>query len=403
MEPIPLSPRQILKRAFPGMRESEAEEMVAAGGVCSYPAGTVLCQEGALEFVFYILLEGEVVVTKVINDAETRTLKYLHPGDFFGEMAIIHAAPRAATVATTQTSTVLEIHKDAFSSMLEHSSSMSQAMVREVSRRLRENDEMAIEDMRVRARELAMAYQQLAELERARSEFLTTIAHELRTPLMTANGFLQVIRMGMLQGEALGSALDTVGRNIQDIITLTNDILFLQEMDLILPAFQPTELAAIVASAVEQQRSRAESNQVGLQLNIAPGIPQVMGDVKSLERAVNAVLDNAIKFSPDGGEVQVEVGHDPREVWLRVLDHGIGIAPNVLPRIFDRFFHVDRIADHLFRGVGLGLSIARQVIEQHRGKIEVQSVEGQGSVFTIRLPKMPTKGNTGRLNPLQVQ
>jgi signal transduction histidine kinase len=401
MDKVSLNPRQILKRAFPGMRESEAEEMVASGKVVTYPADTVLCQEGALEVVFYILLEGEVVVTKVINDAETRTLKFLHPGDFFGEMAIIHSAPRAATVTTTRETTVLEIYKEAFSSMLEHSSSMSQAMVKEVSRRLRENDEMAIEDMRVRARELALAYQQLAELERARSEFLTTIAHELRTPLMTANGFLQVIRMGMLQGEALNSALDTVGRNIQDIITLTNDILFLQEMDLILPAFQQVDIAAIVASVVEHRRNSAEQNKVGIRLNITSGIPPVLGDAKSLERAFDAVLDNAIKFSPNGGDVLVEVGHDHKEVWVQVEDHGVGIAPNVMPRIFDRFFHMDRIGEYLFRGVGLGLSIARQVLEQHHGRIEVESEVGQGSCFWIRMPKPAAKGGTGRLPALQ--
>ena len=143
--------------------------------------------------------------------------------------------PRAATVETTLPTDVLEIRKDVFTHLVELSSSMSLAMVRAVSNRLRDNDDMAIEDLREKARELAEAYQQLAELEHARSEFLTTIAHELRTPLMAANGFMQVIRTGKIQGEALKSAVETVSRNIEDIIALTNDILFLQEMDLILP------------------------------------------------------------------------------------------------------------------------------------------------------------------------
>jgi signal transduction histidine kinase len=380
-----ISPRQVLQRAFPGIPTDEAETMISSGKVHSYPPNTVLCREGAVENTFYIILEGEVQVTKLINELETRFLKHLKEGDFFGEMALIHNAPRAATVVTTVPSTILEINKDSFSKLLEQSSSMSLAMVREVSRRLRENDEMAIGDLRLKARELAGAYQQLAEQEFARREFLTTIAHELRTPLTAASGFLQLVRMGVLEGQTLTNAMDAITRNVQDIISLTNDILFLQEMDLILPAFQSTDVAAIVVKLVEQMRPRAVHNAVSLRYDIAPDLPQINGDAKSLERAIAAILDNAIKFSPDGGDVIVNVGFDEKQMWVRVKDHGVGIAADVMPCIFDRFYHVDHVGDYLFRGLGLGLSVARQVIEQHDGKILVESELGKGSTFTILL------------------
>jgi signal transduction histidine kinase len=380
-----ISPRQVLQHAFPGIPTDEAESMISSGMVHSYPPNTVLCREGAVENTFYIILEGEVQVTKLLNELETRFLKHLKEGDFFGEMALIHNAPRAATVVTTVPSTILEINKDAFSKLLEQSSSMSLAMVREVSRRLRENDEMAIGDLRLKARELAGAYQQLAEQEFARREFLTTIAHELRTPLTAASGFLQLVRMGMLEGQTLTNAMDAIARNVQDIISLTNDILFLQEMDLILPAFQSTDVGAIVVKLVEQMRPRAVHNAVSLKHIIAPDLPQVNGDAKSLERAIAAILDNAIKFSPDGGDVMVNVCFDEEQLWVRVEDHGVGIAADVMPCIFDRFYHVDNVGDYLFRGLGLGLSVARQVIEQHGGKILVESELGKGSTFTILL------------------
>ena len=380
-----ISPRQVLQHAFPGIPADEAEMMISSGKVHSYPPNTVLCREGAIENIFYIILEGEVQVTKLLNELETRFLKHLKEGDFFGEMALIHNAPRAATVVTTVPSTILEINKDAFSKLLEQSSSMSMAMVREVSRRLRENDEMAIGDLRLKARELAGAYQQLAEQEFARREFLTTIAHELRTPLTAASGFLQLVRMGMLEGQTLTNAMDAIARNVQDIISLTNDILFLQEMDLILPAFQPTDVGAIVVKLVEQMRPRAVHNAVSLKHDIALDLPQVNGDAKSLERAIAAILDNAIKFSPDGGDVMVNVGSDEEQLWVRVEDHGVGIATDVMPCIFNRFYHVDHVGDYLFRGLGLGLSVARQVIEQHGGKILVESELGKGSTFTILL------------------
>ncbi|HEX9029679.1 MAG TPA: cyclic nucleotide-binding domain-containing protein, partial [Anaerolineales bacterium] len=291
----------IIQNAFPGISSREAVRLSGAGRVCAYPPETILCHEDALETTFYIILEGEVLVTKHINDMEARELKHLHPGDFFGEMAIIHNAPRAATVKSISPLTVLEIEKDAFNVMLERNSPISLAMVREVSRRLRENDQMAIEDLRAKADELAAAYHELSLQESARSQFLTTIAHELRTPLMAANGFLQVIRQGKLQGEAMDYALETVSRNLQDIVSLVNDILFLQEMDLIMPEAQPTDVGRLVASAVQGQALHAQRNGIGFSLNIDSGLPQVMADPKTLEKAFAAVLDNAIKFSPQGG------------------------------------------------------------------------------------------------------
>ncbi len=384
--PDDMSPRKILRRAFPGIREDEAEEMVAVGKVREYPAETMLCREGARESTFYILIDGKVVVTKEMTNLEKKHMKDLGAGDFFGEMALIHNAPRAATVTTVTPVTVLEIRKEDFTKLLERSTTMSLAMVREISRRMRQNDDLAIEELRLKARELAEAYQQLAEMDYARQEFLTTIAHELRTPLTAAGGFMQFIRKGMLQGEALNSALDTVANNIQDIISLTNDILFLQEMDLILTDVQPVDMGALVTMAVEQQRGRAEHHQVHLQLKVAADLPKAAGDRGSLERALTAILDNAIKFSPGGGEVRVEVDHHDPLIWVEVKDQGVGIPEEALGRIFERFFRLDEVGGHLFRGVGLGLSICRQVIEQHGGRIEVASKLGEGSTFTIYLP-----------------
>lgn len=379
--------RAVLLRAFPGIPSDQAENFITASEQKIYPANTILCHEGALESTFYILLKGEVRVTKWFDKSEERLLKHLHPGDFFGEMAIINNAPRAATVATTCDCTVLELRKDIFAALLEQSSSISIALMREVSRRLRENDEIAIGDLRAKAKELAEAYQQLSVLEEARREFLTAIAHELRTPLMAANGFLQVIRAGLLQGESLRSAIETIYRSLQDITVLTNDILFLQEMDLILPEFKLTDVGSVVTSAVELQREHAAQSKVGIQLSILPRLPKIMADAKSLNRAVTAILDNAIKFSPDGGDVLVEAGFDETTVWVKITDQGVGIPPETMPRIFDRFFHLDKVGDHLFRGVGLGLSIARHAIEQHQGTILAESQPGRGSTFTISMQR----------------
>ncbi|MCK4978678.1 MAG: cyclic nucleotide-binding domain-containing protein [Anaerolineales bacterium] len=382
------SPAKVVQRAFPGMREREAEDLARTGDVHTYPAKHILCQEGAVEQIFYILLRGKVQVTKLIDPTEVRLLSFLGPGDFFGEMALIHNAPRAATVATITPTTVLEINKADFAELLRLNASVSVAMVREVSRRLRENDEMAIEDLRVKAKELAEAYQQLAEQDYARQEFLTTIAHELRTPLTTSYGYLQAIQIGMLSGEELSSTLNTISKNIQQVISLVNDILFLQEMDLIILEFQPVDIGTLVATVVEQQKERAQRNDIILDLNIMPDLPMIAGDEKSLERVFNILLDNAIKFSPEGGDISVIVKQEEEMIWVIVLDHGVGIPPEAIPRIFRRFFRLDEVEGYIFSGAGLGLSIARQVVEQHGGEIEVRSELGKGSEFRIGLKIM---------------
>ena len=380
------APGKIIPRAFPGIKPGEVEELIANSKVQSYPPETVLCHENALETVFYMLLEGEVEVTKLINQGEARVLKTLSAGDFFGEMALIHNAPRAATVTAKTDVVVLELDKESFDRALQHSSSVAMAMVKEISERLRQNDEMAIEDLRIRAGELAQAYQRLAEQDLARREFLTNVAHELRTPLMAASGYLQILQKGRLQGNQLNDALETVSRNIGQIVSLVNDILFLQEIELVLPEFQAVNMAEVAQAVIQKYEKKASQRGVRLKVRNERNVPEVSGDSKSLERAITALVDNAIKFSPHGGDV--EINFEKQKDWLivSVEDHGIGIAIDQLPRIFDRFYHIEKSGDDLFGGLGIGLAIARQVIEQHHGKLNVESKLGKGSKFTMVLP-----------------
>jgi signal transduction histidine kinase len=382
------APSRIIPKAFPGITPDEVQELISHSQVHSYPTGTVLCREDQIEKIFYMILEGEVEVTKSINQSEARLLQTLAPGDFFGEMALIHNAPRAATVTAKTDLVVLELDKESFDKVLKRSSSVALAMVHEISNRLRENDEMAIEDIRLRARELAQAYQKLAEQDVARREFLTNVAHELRTPLMAASGYLQILQQGsMLNQEQLAHALDTVSRNVQQIVTLVNDILFLQEMDLVLPDFQAVDMGEVASTVLERYKSQAAERGIHLSLTENRDLPPVSGDVKSLERALTALVDNAIKFSPKGGDVEIRLEKGDRQIFVTVEDHGIGISPNTRPRIFDRFYHMEKEDDDLFGGIGLGLAITRQVIQQHKGTLDVESEHGQGSTFTMRLPE----------------
>ena len=379
--------KSAIRKAFPGINDTDVEAMLTISSLMEYAPETWLCNEGEIEETFYILLDGDVRVTKEINSDEDRLLNTLTAGDFFGEMGLIHDAPRAASVITNGDVKVLEIDKSSFNQTLQKMSMVSVAMVREVSQRLRDNDELAIEDLREKAGELADAYQQLAELDVARREFLTTIAHELRTPLTSANGFLQMVQMGMLQGDSLDQALDSIAGNIKRIIGLTNDILFLQEMDLIFSDFEGIDLAELFKRLIEEYREMADQMGVNIRLVIDGVQPTVVGDEKSIERTFRALLDNAIKFSLNGGDVLVHISVDRPDVLVSIQDEGIGISEENLPRIFERFWRTEEHNGHLFGGIGLGLAIAKQVVEQHGGEIFVESKPDKGSSFKVTMPQ----------------
>jgi len=199
--------------------------------------------------------------------------------------------------------------------------------------------------------------------------------------------YLQVLKKGILTEDQFKAAIDTVTRNVQQIAALVNDILFLQETDLVLPEFQGVNMSVIARQVTERYAPKAGEHGVTLRLQSSPNLPPVSGDSKSLERALTALVDNAIKFSPKGGAVEVRLSQNGDHVIVAVEDHGIGIPKDNIAHIFDRFYHVDKHEENLFGGIGLGLAITRQVIEQHQGRLEVSIEPGKGSIFTLTLKK----------------
>jgi signal transduction histidine kinase len=335
---------------------------------------------------FFIIVEGEVEVTKLVEGQTRRVLQRHSAGDFFGEMALLEASPRTATVRTLMPSTLLEISKDDFDTVLSQHPAMALAMMRALTQRLRQADQRAIAELSQKNEELARVNRVLTEQEQFRSEFITTVAHELRTPLTSANGYLTLVSNGRMEGDQVKQAVIRALRNVKRVVRLVNDILFLQEMDLILPEFRDVSLRDIVNQAVVDRSQQAIETDLSLQVHVEEDLPQIMGDSDWLYRAIDALLDNAIKFSPNGGEVSIRIVNRSGQVQLTFSDQGVGIPANQIGRIFERFQRAPQMGPHLFGGVGLGLPLVNQVVEQHGGKIEVESVEGQGSTFIMSLP-----------------
>ena len=195
------------------------------------------------------------------------------------------------------------------------------------------------------------------------------------------------MKKGMLGSDQLNTAVDTIARNVDQITTLANDLLFLQEIELVLPEFQSVNLVEVTTEVIKRYESKAQARNVSIKMKGERGISNVRGDAQSISRAVTALIDNAIKFSAPRGEVEVRFIEQRERVLVSVEDRGIGISPEIRPRIFDRFFHLEKSGDELYSGLGIGLSITRQVILQHNGMLDVESQPGKGSKFTISLLK----------------
>jgi signal transduction histidine kinase len=371
---------------FPGLDKEELAELVSVAELRAYPPGTILCHEGRFEETFYVIVDGKAEVTKYIQADMQRVLHRPGPGEFFGEIALVQEGPRTATVRTTEPTTVLEIGREAFMSVLQRSASMAVRIMLQVTSRLRDADQRSIADLRRKNVELAQAYAELAAQEKLRSEFLTTVAHELRTPLTAATGYLQLVTSGAVALEQAPQFLKTVSHNLDTVIHLVNNILFLQELELITPEFQPLSISEVVLQAVEEMAGRAGESGLMVSTQIQQNLPQVMGDAGGLSRAVGALLDNAVKFSPEGGQIRVQIQIDDGAIRIEICDPGVGFPMEQLDDVCRPFTRVEETGGHLFGGVGLGIPIAKQVVESHGGRIEIQSKVSEGSTFTIVLP-----------------
>ena len=233
------------------------------------------------------------------------------------------------------------------------------------------------------------ARSQAERASRMKDEFLATLSHELRTPLNAVLGWANILRHGNLQGEELKQGLDIIERNariqaqiIEDLLDMSRIISGKVRLDM-----QWIELSAVLNESIETLRSTAQAKGVFLQAWLDPFARPIYGDPNRLQQVFWNLLNNAIKFTPKDGKVEVVLKHASTEVQVSVIDTGEGIAPEFLPYIFDRFQQGDSSTTRRHGGLGLGLAIVKQLIELHGGNVRVQSDGlGKGATFSVRLP-----------------
>ncbi|MBD1864887.1 response regulator [Trichocoleus sp. FACHB-46] len=226
---------------------------------------------------------------------------------------------------------------------------------------------------------------------RIKDEFLAVLSHELRSPLNPILGWTQLLQAGKLDATRQREALATIERNAKLQTQLIEDLLDISRImrGKLSLTVAPISLTFIISAAVETVRLAAEAKNIQIILDFAPEVGLVSGDDARLQQVIWNLLTNAVKFTPSGGQVTVELRQLDQLVQVRVTDTGKGIHPQFLPNVFEYFLQEDGSTTRRFGGLGLGLAIARQIVEMHGGTVQAESQgEGQGATFIVQLPTM---------------
>ena len=401
----PFDKIELLQLAFQGLDQDELHEMAKLSHFNSYREGHVLCQEGADEDVFYIIAEGNVVVTQRLSDDEgERVLREGGKGSVVGEMALIQNAPRSATVRATSPCTALEMDKQDFETILRRSPRLAIDIIRITLDRIRENDRAAIE-------ELQQTNKILRQLDRNKLEFIQVAAHELRTPLTVLKGYVDLLLTlpdvnanttvnNMLSGVSKGAdRMHEIVNNMLDVSRIDSDTLEF--------AFVPVPLKHVIDNLVDNFKKDASARNIKLSTKHADNSPDIHANPGMIQKALQNLIVNAIKYTPDGGQVTVstratQLNNKIPGIEVAVQDTGIGLDPEHHELIFEKFYQVGDVALHssgktTFKGggPGLGLALVRGVARAHSGKVWVESIGHDeesfpGSTFYLQLPVNPT-------------
>jgi CheY-like chemotaxis protein len=228
-----------------------------------------------------------------------------------------------------------------------------------------------------------------------KSEFLSTLSHELRTPLNAILGWAQVLKETEFEAkQELAEAVDVIERNARAQATMIEDLLDVSRIvsGKVMLDIRELDLAKITEAAIQALRPAAAAREIRLTSAFATISPIVMGDEDRVQQVVWNLLSNAIKFTPKGGRVHVTIERVDSHIEIAVADNGLGIKPEFLPHVFERFRQADASTKRQFGGLGLGLSIVKHLMELHGGDVRASSLgEGLGSTFTISLPVMPAR------------
>ncbi len=363
-----------------------------------YAPAEVVFAEGERGDAMALIWAGRVAVVRGPWEAPV-VLGYRGPGELVGEMALLEEAPRSASVVALEPLRLLHIDRAAFAELLDSNPAIGASIMTSLSARLREADNIRQADAQA-GRELSRQVaslesekEQLLESQRLRQETSDLIIHDLRNPLGVLLNVLQMLEMTLpaetLQANyqllQIGSA---AGERMRRLVDSLLDVSRMETGEAPLHLSE-VDLGRLVQAAFERERLTWDEGRVRGACHVPPDLGTVVCDEERIDRVVANLIDNAIKYTPGGGQVTVAVEAQGDQVVLSVTDTGPGIPPEERERIFERFARLARDRSKR-RGFGLGLAFCRLAVEAHGGRIWVEpGPGGVGSSFVLTLPRRP--------------
>ena len=355
---------------FLHLLSAELETLKRTGQKISYRAGEIIFNQGDVGDGIYIVEEGEVEISAVVNGERGPSLSRLHPRDFFGEMAVIDDQPRSATAAAVVDTVVAFVPRDETLRALSGSPEMLTALVRELCLRMRQFDRRFIENI-IQAERLSLV-----------GRFAQSIVHDFKNPLNIIGWAAEVAGGEDATSEERNEGKTQIRRQVERLTNMINELLEFTRGSSRALNLAPTNYGELVKEFLKEIRPEAAEKSVAIECENPPPDVSLPLDQGRLLHAFYNLVNNAIDVMPSGGRISLRFSVQDGHVVTEMEDTGPGLAPEIAPRLFEPF------ATHgKAHGTGLGLSICKRIIEDHRGKISASSEPGRGAVFSFTLPQ----------------
>ncbi|TES90422.1 MAG: cyclic nucleotide-binding domain-containing protein [Candidatus Cloacimonadota bacterium] len=351
----------------------------------TYKKGQTIIKEGEMGDSLFIIIEGEV---EVLKGKAKEKVTSLRPYDFFGEMSILENKPRSASILVKKDSTLLRLYKSDFERLVNKYPNISFEIMKTLSSRIRETDLRLIKNLKKKNKELRKAYSDLKNLQKEllKTERLSTIGkvaggiiHDLKNPLSVVKCYAEYIKNSKGVTAFLNNAASTILYEIDIILKMTREILEFSKGEYKLEKIS-VNVDKFVREVLLISNEELEKKNIKLHLHLNTDCKCEI-DPQKMRRVFFNIISNASDAMKDGGELKISTSKNKKHVNIEFTDTGIGIDKETLKNIFEPFYSKGKK-----KGIGLGMSIAKRIVEHHKGTIDVKSKKGNGAVVTIHIP-----------------
>ena len=342
----------------------------------AYRAGSNVFQEGDPGDGLYIIVEGKVQITCLVDQDQRRVLSQLGPGDFFGEMAVLDNQPRSATATAETDAQIYFLLSDDLHKILACSPVLAVNLVREFSQRMRDFNHQYTQEV-LQAERLTLV-----------GRFARSIVHDFKNPLNIIGISAEMAAMDRATPEMRQAAKTRTRKQIGRLSDMISELLEFTRSSTAAVALAPSSYADFVRQLIEDIQPEIAAKSVTVELENEPPTAALLMNRTRLAHVYHNIINNACDAMPDGGKITLRFQESDGQIITEIEDTGSGIAPQIAPRLFEAFATYGKA-----QGTGLGLSICKKIVEDHHGRIGSRSDPGRGAVFYFSLPLRAETGD----------